>query len=109
MERTYYFGRLQLGFLNQDRLLLPNVNAATATPDGGAMITLEKCSFMARLVQANSAVQSAHNEALLQGHRALYPFARPKMTAFTIFNGTTSEMIKLQDVGQCAELVYVFF
>ena len=110
-----YFERLYLGFLNQYRLLLPKVkltfqftradtsfalNAATATPDGGAMISLKKCSFMARLVQANPAIQSAHNEALLDGHRALYPFARPKTTPFTISNGTTSETVKIQDAGQ---------
>ena len=119
-----YFGRLQLGFLNQDCLLLPNVkltfrlrradasfalNAATATPDGGTMTTMEKCSLMARLVQANPAVQSMHNEALLEGHRALYPFARPKTNAFTISNETTSETVKIQDAGKCPELVYVFF
>ena len=64
---------------------------------------------MACLVQINPAVQFPHDETLLEAHRAHYPFIGPKTTTFTILKCTTSEKVKVQDMGQFAEMVYTVF
>lgn len=117
-----FFGKLHMGFFNQGRLLLPNVkltirlnrndanfalNATNNAPADGAKIHFLKCSFMARYVTANPSIQVAHNEALLEGHRALYPIVRAKTTAYTVSTGVTSDTIKIQDSGQCPEKLFV--
>ena len=115
-----YSTKLRLGFLNQERMLLPGCSLKfrfTRSPDGfclmaadntpTSVVRLTKCTFMARLVQANPAILSAHNRNLLEGHEAVYPIRRAVTATYTVPPGTRSESRTIQVGGQCPERLFV--
>lgn len=102
-------GKINLGFVAQDRYLIPNSTiklrltrsdpafclVKTEAHEGSYKIKINKCDLMLHQVKVHPSIASAHNSHHSRGNTVKYPLIKTDAQMFTIPGGVTSQRINV--------------